>query len=153
MTHETGDRAVQADASAAAPDPAMQINFAPAPARDEFDPAGWQVPVICKDCGKDFILPYRHFKAGVVFHCPHCHGSFVPLLKMYHAVRDIFENFYAKRRLEQDEFARADGDPARFDRLQAAALEDFRKALAKLAHAMRPAGKMVRPKGFRAMFT
>jgi hypothetical protein len=131
----------------------MQTNSAAAPAHDEFDPAGWRVPVICKDCGKDFILPYRHFKAGVVFHCPPCHGSFVPLLKMYHAVRDVFENFYAKRRLEQDEFARAGGDQARFERMQAAELEDFRKALAKLAHTMRPAGKMVKPKGFGAMFT
>lgn len=122
-------------------------------AHDEFDPLSWIVPVICKDCGKGFELPYRHFQAGVVFHCPHCHGSFVPNLPMYRAVRDAFETFYAGRKRELEEFERADGDAADFSRKQAAELEEFRKSLDRLAQAMRPAGKMVRRKGLAAMFT
>jgi len=153
MTQESDDRVAHTDASATPADVAMTTIAAPEPLNDEFDPVRWELPVICKDCGQDFIVPYRHFKAGVVFHCPHCHGSFVPLLKMYHAVRDLFETFYARRRLERDEFARSSGDQERFERKQAVDLEDFHKALIKLAHAMRPAGKMVKPKGFGAMFT
>jgi hypothetical protein len=122
-------------------------------ARDEFDPLGWIVPVICKDCGKHFELPYRHFQAGVVFHCPHCHGSFVPNLPMYRAVRDAFEPFYARRKRDrEDAMGRGDDDTALHQR-QAAELETFRKSLDTLAHAMRPAGKMVKRKGLAAMFT
>src|SRR5271163_783159 len=132
MTQESDDRVAHTDASATPADVAMTTIAAPEPLNDEFDPVRWELPVICKDCGQDFIVPYRHFKAGVVFHCPHCHGSFVPLLKMYHAVRDLFETFYARRRLERDEFARSSGDQERFERKQAVDLEDFHKALIKL---------------------
>jgi hypothetical protein len=121
---------------------------------DEFDPMGWEVPVICKDCQKGFKVPYRHFQVGVVFHCPHCHGSFVPKMTMHQAVRETFETFYARRKRERDEFARCDGEEeAAFTRKQERELEDFRKALAKLAHEMRPAGKMVKRGWLAAMFT
>jgi DNA-directed RNA polymerase subunit RPC12/RpoP len=120
---------------------------------DEFDPMGWTIPLICKDCGRDFTKPYRHFQAGVVFHCPHCHGSFVPKMKMHRAVRDAFESFYAKRRRDRDEFERAGGDAASFQRRQEAELQEFHKSLHEIARAMRPAGKMVKPKGIGAMFT
>ena len=109
--------------------------------------------MICKDCDKPFKVPYRHFQTGVVFHCPHCRGSFVPKLPMYRSVREVFETFYAKRRLDQVGFARSSGDAAVFQRKQERELEAFRQALDKLAHEMRPAGKMVKPKGIAAMFT
>src|SRR5579863_5452827 len=79
-----------------APASAAAKSVAPKPL-DEFDAMGWEVPLICKDCEKDFKVPYRHFQVGVVFHCPHCHGSFVPKLSMYRSVRDAFETFYAAR--------------------------------------------------------
>jgi hypothetical protein len=153
MTQELDDHVAEPESVATAPDGAIAAAAAPSLHHGEFDPIHWDLPLICKDCGQEFIVPYRHFKAGVVFHCPHCHGSFVPLLKMYHAVRDVFETFYARRRLEQDEFARSGSDQSRFEHRQAVDLEDFHKALTKLAHTMRPAGKMVKPKGFGAMFT
>lgn len=126
----------------------------PAPTiRSEFDPLGWELPVICKDCDQSFTLPYRHFQPGVVFHCPHCRGSFVPNLPMYRAVREAFATFYGKRQRAQEEFARDGSDLDKFQRQQASELEGFRHALDKLARAMRPAGKMVKPKGLAAMFT
>jgi hypothetical protein len=124
-----------------------------AKAVDEFDPMGWRLPLICKDCDKRFEVPYRHFQAGVVFHCPHCHGSFVPKMTMYRAVREAFETFYTKRRHDREEFARAGGDEAAFVRKQESELAEFQRRLDQIAHAMRPAGKMVRPKGIGAMFT
>ncbi len=72
---------------------------------------------------------------------------------MYRAVREAFETFYAKRRREQEEAARSGGDSAKFQRKQESELEQFRQALDKLAREMRPAGKMVKPKGLAAMFT
>jgi hypothetical protein len=124
-----------------------------AKAVDEFDPMGWKLPLICKDCEKPFEVPYRHFQAGVVFHCTHCHGSFVPKMTMYRTVRETFETFYAKRRHDREEFLRTGSDEAMFARKQESELAEFHKKLDEIARAMRPAGKMVRPKGIGAMFT
>jgi hypothetical protein len=121
--------------------------------RDQFDPLGWRVPVVCKDCNKSFEVPYRHFQAGVVFHCVHCHGSFVPNYEMYRAVREAFENFYSSRKLEHAEFAKGGIDEGEFRRTQDEKLENFRRELEALAHDMRPAGKLVRRRGLAAMFT
>jgi hypothetical protein len=120
---------------------------------DDFDPMGWEVPVICKDCDKGFKVPYRHFQVGVVFHCPHCHGSYVPKMTMHQMVRDTFETFYGRRKRERGEFASSGGDEATFKRKQEKEMEEFDKRLDRLAHEMRPAGKLVRPKGIGAMFT
>ncbi|HKV53427.1 MAG TPA: hypothetical protein VJN94_02185 [Candidatus Binataceae bacterium] len=125
---------------------------APKP-RDAFDPFGWEVPAVCKDCGKDFKVPYRHFQAGVVFHCPHCHGSYVPKTSMYRQVRDAFETFYARMKRERDELISAGGDEAAFHRRFESEKAQFHQTLERMAHAMRPAGKVVRPKWFRSMFT
>lgn len=148
MADETNQEDARADSATAAGTTALG-----APPRSEFDPLGWEVPVICKDCDEPFKVPYRHFQAGVVFHCPHCRGSFVPTLPMYRSVREVFETFYAKRRRDQEDFARNGGDSAKFQRKQESELEAFRRALDKLARELRPAGKMVRPKGLAAMFT
>ncbi len=121
--------------------------------RDPFDPLGWEVPAVCKDCDKDFKVPYRHFQAGVVFHCPHCRGSYVPTLPMYRQMHDTFETFYARMRRERDEIVRAGGDESSFMRRFEAELAQFHKALEQMARELRPAGKMVRRKGLAAMFT
>ena len=151
-----GDAALRAasPATSAPAPPAKPHEAVPAkkPA-DEFDPMGWEVPVICKDCDKGFKVPYRHFQVGVVFHCPHCHGSYVPKMTMHQMVRDTFETFYGRRKREREEFARSGGNEAAFKRKQEKELEEFHKRLDRLAHEMRPAGKLVRPKGIGAMFT
>jgi hypothetical protein len=133
--------------------PALEAETSPLSPRDEFDPMGWEVPVICKDCEKGFEVPYRHFQVGVVFHCPHCHGSFVPKMIMHQAVRATFESFYKRRKREREEFARGGGDEAAFGHKQEREMEGFRKALNKLAHEMRPAGKVVKRGWLAAMFT
>lgn len=124
----------------------------PAAPRDPFDPFGWEVPAVCKDCGKEFKVPYRHFKAGVVFHCPHCHGSYVPKNSMYREVRDAFESFYSRMKRERDE-ALVKDDESRFKAKFEDELARFRQSLEQLGQEMRPAGKIVRPKGLRSMFT
>src|ERR1700751_2712566 len=96
MTPEPPDPAASAPPSEAAPG---EPNF------DPFDPLRWELPVVCKDCEKEFKVPYRHFQAGVVFHCPHCHGSYVPNLSMHRKVHDCFEAFYARMRRERNKMA------------------------------------------------
>ena len=130
--------------------PATESQTAPL---DDCDPMTWQLPLICKDCNKQFEVPYRHFQAGVVFHCPHCHGSFVPKAPMCRAVRSAFENFLARRRAAREELAPLGGDDAGWRERQRRDHEAFRAVLEQLATAMRPAGKMVRKGWLASMFT
>src|SRR6266436_9446666 len=146
-------KAPAANASAPAPTAKPHETVLAKKPADEFDPMGWEVPVICKDCDKGFKVPYRHFQVGAVFHCPHCHGSYVPKMTMHQMVRDTFETFYGRRKREREEFAGSGGNEAAFKRKQEKELEEFHKRLDRLAHEMRPAGKLVRPKGIGAMFT
>jgi hypothetical protein len=120
---------------------------------DDFDPMKWQLPLICKDCNKRFEVPYRHFQAGVVFHCPHCHGSFVPKAPMCRVVRTAFDDFFATRRGAREELARLSGDDAGWLERQRRDHEAFAAELEKLALEMRPAGKMVRKGWLAGMFS
>jgi hypothetical protein len=120
---------------------------------DDCDPMKWQLPLICKDCNKRFEVPYRHFQAGVVFHCPHCRGSFVPKAPMCRVVRSAFEDFFAQRRAAREELTRLGGDNARWLERQRRDHEAFAAELEKIALEMRPAGKMVRKGWLAGMFT
>lgn len=122
---------------------------------DEFDPFGWDVPLVCKDCDKPFIVPYRNFHAGVVFHCPLCQGSWVPNTTIAKGMRKVFEGFWGPRKRAREAFERGELklDRAAFERQQAEELKAFKGRLAQLATELKPAGKLVRPKGLAAMFT
>src|SRR5271166_639669 len=148
--------AASAQSAGSAPAP-IAVSAAPAELATtgvEFDPVGWAVPVICKDCQERFTIPYRYFQVGVVFYCPQCSGSFVPNSTLYKKVRATFEGFYAKRRAQREANQRKRARELElFDRKQATEMEQFAAELEKLAQEMKPAGKMVRPKGIAAMFT
>jgi hypothetical protein len=136
----------------AAAKPTPEPSAAQSKRRDPLDPLGWELPVVCKDCDKEFKVPYRHFQAGVVFHCPHCHGSYVPTLPMYRRVHDTFENFFARMRHQQSNLEH-NRDDATFGAALEGELAEFNRSLEQLARELRPAGKMVRRKGIAAMFT
>jgi ferredoxin len=145
-------------AAAPAPAPTPQPVAVATPASDasaeEYDPATWAVPVICKDCNEPFSIPYRHFQAGVVFYCPNCSGSFVPNSKLCRNVREAFEGYYARRRRERERLeARQAKERADLEARQAAEAEAFAKQLQEMAESAKPSGKMVKPKGLAAMFT
>jgi hypothetical protein len=120
---------------------------------DDCDPMKWQLPLICKDCNKRFEVPYRHFQAGVVFHCPHCHGSFVPKAPMCRVVRSAFEDFFAKRLAAREELTRVGGNDGGWLERQRRDHEAFAAELETIALEMRPAGKMVRKGWLAGMFT
>jgi hypothetical protein len=122
-------------------------------ARDPFDPLGWELPVACKDCDRQFKVPYRHYQAGIVFHCPHCHGSYVPTLPMYQRIHEAFETFYGKMRREREEMKERGADDAAFKQSFERELPEFHSALERMARELHPAGKLVRRKGLAAMFT
>lgn len=106
------------------------------------------IPAICKDCGKRFELPYRHFQPGIVSHCPYCRASFVPTLPMFRLVHDAVEALASRLTQGSDATSIAPlPDVAR------AELQKLHDALEELAPQMRPAGKMIRRKGLAAMFT
>jgi len=154
-------------ASAPAPKPTPTAAAAPKPAAvapaasaatsttsAEFNPLAWEVPVICKDCNEPWTIPYRLFEKGVVFHCPSCSGSYVPKTAMYRAVKETFEGFYNRRRVDREAFERKrEREAAAFEAKQAAEMEAFKQKLEALAHSMKPAGKLVRPTGIASMFT
>ncbi|MGA6970953.1 MAG: 4Fe-4S dicluster domain-containing protein [Candidatus Binatus sp.] len=149
-------------APAAAPKPAATAPAAAAPvaaasssaSSAEFNPLGWEVPVMCKDCNEPWTIPYRLFEKGVVFHCPFCSGSFVPKTAMYRAVKETFEGFYNRRREEREAFERKrTREAAAFEAKQAAEMEAFKQKLEALAHSMKPAGKLVKPTGIASMFS
>ena len=149
-------------APAPKPAPAPAVATAPpavaAPAASaadaEYDPIAWEVPVVCKDCNEPFTIPYRHFQAGVVFYCPSCSGSYVPKTTMARIVRETFENFYGQRRAEREGLQkRHQREQEALEAKQVAEMEAFKKRLEELGHEMKPAGKVVRPKGIAAMFS
>jgi hypothetical protein len=146
--------AAPAAAKAAEPHPPPPPPPKPQPI-DEFDPLGWDVPIICKDCNKPFVVPYRNFHAGVVFHCPSCQGSWVPNTTIAKEMRQVFEAFWGPRKRAREAFERGELklDRAEFDRRQAEELKAFKERLERLATELKPAGKLVRPKGLAAMFT
>lgn len=140
-----------------APAPALKA-APPAPtttaADGEYDPIAWEVPVVCKDCNEPFTIPYRHFQAGVVFYCPSCSGSYVPKSTMVRVVRETFENFYGGRRAERESLEkRQRREQNALEAKQAAEMEAFKKRLQELGNELKPAGKMVRPKGIASMFS
>jgi ferredoxin len=149
-----------APAAAPAPKPAP-VAAAPAAAAapavahsEEYNPNAWEVPVVCKDCNEHFVIPFRHFEAGVVFHCPTCSGSYVPKSTMHRAVKEAFEGFYGHRRTEREAMIKRHmREAAALEARHAAELDDFKQRLEDLAQSMKPAGKMVKPRGLSAMFT
>lgn len=155
-TAEANGAAV-APAPSLAPAPAVKAAppaSATAAADGEYDPIAWEVPVVCKDCNEPFTIPYRHFQAGVVFYCPSCSGSYVPKSTMVRVVRETFENFYGRRRAERESLEkRQRRDQNALEAKQAAEMEAFKKRLQELGNELKPAGKMVRPKGIASMFS
>ena len=160
----TGGTAAKAAAPPIAVRPAQAASLpqpppAPPPAKpqpvDEFDPLGWDVPLICKDCDTPFVVPYRNFHAGVVFHCPACQGSWVPSTTIAKGMRKVFEGFWGERKRAREAFERGESELTReaFERRQADELKAFKARLEELARELKPAGKLVRPKGLAAMFT
>src|SRR5204863_4675728 len=141
---------------APAPVPSAPAPIDPPPAAvEEFvglalpDPDEWEIPIACFRCTGEYAVPFRYFRAGVVFSCPHCNGSFVPTLSMVRGVEEAlarfhgrwtkaFETLQERRRRELEQFE---------DR-QRAELEAFSAELRTIATREKPPGAPAKPRGF-----
>ncbi|MGH7916989.1 MAG: hypothetical protein ACREQE_05925 [Candidatus Binataceae bacterium] len=111
--------------------------------RIKLDPMTWQVPLVCQQCARHFEVPYRHFEAGVVFHCLHCRASFVPKTTICRIVRDAFEEF-RQARTRASEAARQKGnDQAALARVEQREYDAFILRIEHLVD-LRPRIKMMR---------
>jgi ferredoxin len=113
------------------------------------DPDDWEIPVHCFRCAGEFAVPFRYFRAGVVFTCPHCQGTFVPTLSMVRSVEEAlarfhgdwtasFETFHERRRRQLEQF----------EERQREALERFNAELARIATREKAPGAPTPRKGF-----
>ena len=57
------------------------------------DPDDWEIPIVCFRCSGEYAVAFRYFRAGVVFYCPHCQASFVPLRSTYLEITAALERF------------------------------------------------------------
>lgn len=51
-----------------------------------FDPADFDVPILCRTCDAHYAVAYRHLSPGKILRCPHCGVSFNPGQRMYLAI-------------------------------------------------------------------
>jgi ferredoxin len=136
---------VAAPSAGAAPTPAAEPGVGLAvPPPDE-----WDVPIHCFRCQGEYTVPFSSYRAGTVFRCPHCLGSFVPTLSMVRAVAEAverfhgswtaaFERFHDKRRRELEQFEQRQRDE----------LDRFESELRAIATRERAPGAPTKRRGF-----
>ena len=56
----------------------------------------WEIPNVCRECEGEYAVAYEFLKPGVVFYCPHCQASFVPLRSTYLEITSALERFYQR---------------------------------------------------------
>jgi ferredoxin len=152
-----------APAKPAAPAPAPAAAPAPAPAAPAAavaaapaesaglaipDPDDWEIPIRCHRCAGDYTVPFRHFRAGVVFYCPICQGSLVPNLGMVRAVEEALARFHGAWVRDFDAFhERRRRELEQFEERQRAALDAFDEELRELSLTAKVPGARARRKG------
>ncbi len=105
----------------------------------------WEVPISCFHCDGEYTVPFKHFRTGVVFYCPHCTGSFVITSTIHKNVVDAlnefhrhwteaFVDFEEKRRRELEAF----------EKKQRQELEVFNERLNTVNAKVNPPGKLKR---------
>jgi hypothetical protein len=150
---------------AAGEKPAQEVKPAPAPAAPPPpaptaaaektiglaipDPDEWEIPIACFRCTGEYTVPFHYFRAGMVFYCPHCQGSFVPTLSMVRAVEQALAGFHGRwTRAFEDFHARRRRELEQFEDRQRAELEKFSAELRALATREKPPGAPAKRKGF-----
>jgi ferredoxin len=109
----------------------------------------WEIPIACFRCDGEYTVPFQYFRAGTVFYCPHCQGSFVPTLSMVRAVEDALGGFHSRWSTAFEEFhERRRRELEQFEERQRRALEQFEAELRGLATRDKPPGAPTPRKGF-----
>jgi ferredoxin len=109
----------------------------------------WEVPLRCFRCEGEFSVAYQYVRPGVVLHCPHCVGSFVPNSALYQALSKRLSSFHGSWRKSFDEFReRRAKELASFEAGQKAALAKLEADLKKIAHGAELAGGPQKQRGW-----
>ncbi len=133
-----------APAAPAAPPPAPAVSqealSVTSPSLEE-----WEIPISCFRCDGEYTVPFRHFRTGVVFYCPHCTGSFVITSTLHRNVANALNEFY---RYWTEAFAEFEEkrrrELAAFEEKQRRELEAFNERLKTVNANVNPPGKLKR---------
>src|SRR5205809_629430 len=94
-------------------------------------------------------VPFRYFRAGVVFSCPHCQGTFVPTLSMVRGVEEALAQFHARWRRAFEQFhERRRRELEQFEERERVELEQFSAELRAIATREKAPGAPAKRKGF-----
>src|SRR5438128_3566087 len=132
-----------------APPPAAAAAPADAPGLAIPPPAEWDIPISCFRCAGEYSVPFAYFRAGVVFYCPHCQGSFVPTLSMVRAVEESLARFHARWTKAFEELQeRRRRELEQFEARQRRELEEFEAELRAIAIRDKSPGAPTKRRGF-----
>ena len=136
-----------AAAPAAVPAAATSPEDALAAAVPDLD--DWEVPLRCFRCTGEFAVAYQYVRPGVVLHCPHCGGSFVPNTALYQALSKRLSGFHHAWHKSFDEFReRRAKELASFEAGQKDALAKLEADLKKIAGTAELAGAPQKHRGW-----
>ena len=143
----TAAPAVAAPAAASAPAVVMSPEDALAASVPDLD--DWEVPLRCFRCEGEFSVAYQYIRPGVVLHCPHCVGSFVPNTALYQALSKRLSSFHGAWRKSFDEFrARRAKELASFEASRKAELDKLEADLRKISTGAELAGAPQKQRGW-----
>jgi ferredoxin len=109
----------------------------------------WEVPIHCFRCQGDFTVPFQYLRAGTVFYCPHCQGSFVPTIPLCQAVDRALRGFYDTVIRRAEEFhERRQRELDRFEDEQHRHLEAFQQRLRELSESVKAPGAPHKKRSF-----
>jgi ferredoxin len=101
----------------------------------------WEVPIQCHHCQGAFAVEFRHFRAGVVFYCPFCNGSYVVTTTMHNHIHHRLHDFHNQWRKEFETFqAKRQHELGQFEEQQRRALETFNASLQSDGLELKPPG-------------
>jgi hypothetical protein len=94
-------------------------------------------------------VPFRYLRAGTVFYCPHCQGSFVPTIPLCQAVEQALRSFHDTFTRRAEEFhERRQRESQRFEDEQRRHLDAFQQRLYELSASVKPPGAPHKKRSF-----
>ena len=107
------------------------------------------MPIRCFRCQGEYSVPFASYRAGTVFRCPHCLGSFVPTLSMVRAVADVVERFHTGWSETFERFHdKRQRELVQFEERQRQELARFEEQLRVVATRERAPGAPTKRRGF-----
>ena len=102
----------------------------------------WEVPINCHRCDGEFSAPFRHFRIGIVFYCPHCGSSLVVNSSMFKDVATALDSFHAQWVSDFEAFqAKRQRELEEFEERKHVDLENFSATLKQVVAKAKPAGR------------